>query len=85
MSRIIQDSKLTKKSVYESALKQIQDGNELPLYYSVIEFGFRDNYGIPLPPSQIRKYWDKEEVHKTIKHIRIGSGLCKNCKHDSVP
>lgn len=69
MSRIIQDSKLTKKSVYESALKQIQDGNELPLYYSVIEFGFFDNYGLKLPPSHTRKYWDKTEVQKTNHHI----------------
>ena len=66
MSKILNDSRLIKQSI----VNQIEDGINYPLLYSVIEFGFRDNYGIPLPPSQIRKYWDKEEVHKTIKHIR---------------
>ena len=70
MSSIIKDSWLTKQSVYESVVKQIKDGTKLPLYYSVIEFGFYDNYGLKLPPKQIRKYWDKTEVRKTNKLLR---------------
>ena len=66
MSKILNESKLVKQSI----LKQIEDGINYPLLYSVIEFGFRDNYGIPLPPSQIRKYWDKSEVKKTNRLIR---------------
>ena len=66
MSKILNESKLVKQSI----LKQIEDGINYPLLYSVIEFGFKDNYGIPLPPSQIRKYWDKSEVKKTNRLIR---------------
>tara|TARA_Y100001938_G_scaffold101887_1_gene139220 strand:- start:558 stop:1205 length:648 start_codon:yes stop_codon:yes gene_type:complete len=66
MSKILNDSRLIKQSIFN----QIENGINYPLLYSVIEFGFRDNYGIPLPPSQIRKYWDKTEVHKTNKLIR---------------
>ena len=66
MSKILNESKLIKQSI----LNQIEDGIKLPSYYSVIEFGFYDNYGLRLPQNQIRKYWDKTEVHRTIRLLR---------------
>jgi hypothetical protein len=57
----------TIKTIKETILKQIQEGIDYPYLYSVITFGFYDNYGIKLPISEIRKYWDKTEVDKTCK------------------
>jgi hypothetical protein len=59
----------TIKVIKETILKQIQEGIDYPYLYSVITFGFYDNYGIKLPISEIRKYWDKTEVDKTCKLI----------------
>jgi hypothetical protein len=59
----------TIKTIKETILKQIQEGIDYPYLYSVITFGFYDNYGIKLPISEIRKYWDKTEVDKTCKLI----------------
>jgi hypothetical protein len=57
----------TIKTIKETILKQIQEGIDYPYLYSVITFGFYDNYGIKLPIGEIRKYWDKTEVDKTCK------------------
>jgi hypothetical protein len=59
----------TTKKIKETILNQIQEGIDYPYLYSVITFGFYDNYGIKLPISEIRKYWDKTEVKKTCKLI----------------
>lgn len=59
----------TSKKIKETIFNQIQEGNDYPYLYSVIQFGYYDNYGIRLPPSEIRKYYDKNEVHKTCKLI----------------
>ena len=59
----------TTKKIKEAIFNQIQEGIDYPYLYSVITFGFYDNYGIKLPISEIRKYWDKTEVKKTCKLI----------------
>ena len=66
MTRIKDKSKIIKETI----LKQISEHGEYPYLYSVIEFGFYDNYGLPLPPSHTRKYWDRYEVEKTCVLIR---------------
>ena len=68
------------KVITETIKKQILEGMEYysNFYYSVCSFGFYDNYGNKLPPSTIRKYWDKYEVEKTCILIRniIKEHLC---------
>jgi hypothetical protein len=59
----------TIKLIKETILGQIQEGTDYPYLYSVITFGFYDNYGIKLPISETSKYWDKTEVDKTCKLI----------------
>ena len=68
--------KYTTGVIKESLLNQINLDTRHPYLYSVIEFGFRDDYGFLLPPSQIRKYWDKSEVEKTCRLIR---NMLKEC------
>jgi hypothetical protein len=59
----------TIRKIKETILNQIQEGNDYPYYYSVIQFGFYGNDGIKLPINEIRKFYDKYEVHKTCKLI----------------
>ena len=49
---------------------QILELNEYPFYYSVIQFGFFDNYGSRLGQDQIAKYYRQEEVSNTCRFIR---------------
>jgi len=63
------DSKETIKVIKDSILSQVYESNEYPYFYSVLQFGFYDNQGIRLPISEIRKFWDKNEVDKTCKLI----------------
>ncbi len=63
-------SRYTTEVIKQSLLNQIQVDTRHPYLYSVIEFGFYDDEGFLLPPSQIRKYWDKSEVEKTCRLIR---------------
>jgi hypothetical protein len=62
-------SKDTIETIKRTIFNQIQEGIDYPYLYSVITFGFYDNQGYKLPPSEIRKYWDKEEVKKTCRLI----------------
>ena len=62
-------SKDTIETIKRTIFNQIQEGIDYPYLYSVITFGFYDNQGYKLPPSEIRKYWDKEEVNKTCRLI----------------
>lgn len=59
----------TIKTIKETIYNQIQEGNDYPYLYSVISFGMYDNEGIRLPISEIRKFWDKNEVKKTCRLI----------------
>lgn len=56
-------------AIKHSIFNLIQGGNDYPYIYSVVQFGFYDNQGYRLPYSEIRKYWDKEEVETTCKRI----------------
>ena len=71
MSCIRNKSKISKreevKTIIDAIKKQVMDYQEYPYLYSVCSFGFYDNNGIKLPPSTIRKYWDKTEVIKTCR------------------
>lgn len=62
-------SKDTIETIKRTIFNQIQEGIDYPYLYSVITFGFYDNQGYKLPPSEIRKYWDKDEVKKTCRLI----------------
>jgi len=66
----IKENYNTIEKIKETILKQIEEGKDYPYLYSVITFGFYDNYGIKLPYSETRKYWDKGEVSKTTRLIR---------------
>ena len=68
--------KYTTGVIKESLLNQIKVDTGYPYFYSVIEFGFYDDEGFLLPPSLIRKYWDKSEVNKTCRLIR---NMLKEC------
>jgi len=57
----------TSNRIIDAILNQIQEGNDYPYLYSVIQFGFFNNDGNRLTPIEIRKYWDKSEVDKTCK------------------
>jgi len=57
------------ETIKKAVLNQIQEGIDYPYLYSVITFGFYDNHGYKLPPSEISKYWNKQEVEKTCKLI----------------
>ena len=77
MSNFISKSSNLKKQdsikiITDTIKNQILNDNThlLPFYYSVCSFGFYDNYGNKLPPSTIRKYWDRGEVDKTCILIR---------------
>jgi hypothetical protein len=52
-------------AIKNSIFNLIQGGTDYPYIYSVIQFGFYDNQGYKLPYSEIKKYWDKQEVEKT--------------------
>jgi len=69
MEQVYLNNTNTIKTIKEAILNQIQESNDYPYLYSVIQFGFYDNEGIKLPPSEIRKYWDKTEVNTTCKLI----------------
>ena len=62
--------------IKESLVHKIKVDTRYPCFYSVIEFGFYDDEGFLLPPSQISKYWDKTVVHKTCRLIR---NMIKEC------
>lgn len=59
-----------RKIITDKVKEQILEYNEYPFLYSVCSFGFYDNYGIKLPTSITRKYWDPYEVEKTATLIR---------------
>lgn len=69
-------NRIKKQEGIEIITRTIQDrllecmNNYSYLYYSVLTFGFYDDYGNRLPPSTTRKYWDKSEVEKTCILIR---------------
>jgi len=65
MTKIKNESEIIKEQIKY----QIKYNSKYPMIYSVIQFGFYDNSGFLLPPSQIRKYWDKEQVKTTCKLI----------------
>ena len=65
MTKIKNESKIIKEQIKY----QIKYNSKYPMIYSVIQFGFYDSSGFLLPPSEIRKYWDKEEVKRTCKLI----------------
>jgi hypothetical protein len=56
--------------VKERLVEQITEMDEYPFYYSVIQFGFYDDYGMRLPYETIEKYYDKTEVSRTCRLIR---------------
>lgn len=57
------------KLIKDALYNQIQECDEYPFIYSVIQFGFYDNQGYKLPYEIISKYWNKLEVEKTCKLI----------------
>ena len=56
--------------VINALVKQVSEGEDYPYVYSVVYFGFYDNNHIKLPPSLIRKFWDKYECERTAIIIR---------------
>jgi hypothetical protein len=56
--------------VINTLVKQVSEGEDYPYVYSVVYFGFYDNNHIKLPPSLIRKFWDKYECERTAIIIR---------------
>ena len=52
----------SKDTITNTLVNQVMEGSDYPYYYSVITFGYFDNLGVKLPPSIIRKFWDKEET-----------------------
>ena len=56
--------------IKEAIVKDIMDGDMYPYTYTVLQFGFFDDYGNRLPSSITNKYWDKNEVKKTCRHIK---------------
>ena len=69
MHSSISTNKDTIKKIKEAIFNQVQEGNDYPYFYSVMQFGFYDNNGYKLAPNQIRKFYDKHEVNKTCKLI----------------
>ena len=57
------------RSIKEALYNQIQEGNDYPFIFSVCVFGFYANNGYKLPPSEIAKFYDKNEVDKTCRLI----------------
>jgi len=49
---------------------QIMEMDEYPFFYVVVQFGFYDNYGQPLPKDVIDQYSDKTEVSRTCRLIK---------------
>ena len=56
--------------VKDKLVEQLSELQEFPFYYVVVQFGFYDNTGIKLPQTEVRKFYDKEQVSKTCKLIR---------------
>ena len=56
--------------VINALVKQVSEGEDYPNVYSVVYFGFYDNNHIKLPPSLIRKFWDKYECERTAVIVR---------------
>ena len=56
--------------VKDTLIEQLSELQEYPYYYVVVQFGFYDNTGIKLPQTEVRKFYDKEQVSKTCKLIR---------------
>lgn len=69
MNSSIPINKNTIDKIKETILNQVQEGNDYPYFYSVMQFGFYDNEGYKLPPREIRKFYDKTEVVKTCRLI----------------
>ena len=61
MSEIKYEIPIIKDSIHTFIKNKIGSNS----IFSTIEFGFYDDEGYKLPPSIIRKYWDKTEVRKT--------------------
>ena len=59
----------SKDTITNTLVNQVMEGSDYPYYYSVITFGYFDNLGVKLPPSIIRKFWDKEETIKTARRL----------------
>ncbi len=66
MSNIKQDTQIIKDTI----IKRIRYKAEYPYIFTTLQFGFYDNYGYLLPPTTIRKYWDKTEVEKTNRLVK---------------
>jgi hypothetical protein len=64
------DTPSTINKIKKAIVSQVSDCVTYPLLYSVITFSTYDNYGCKLPISQVRKYWDKQEVEKTCILLR---------------
>jgi hypothetical protein len=64
------DTPSTINKIKKAIVSQVSDYVTYPLLYSVITFSTYDNYGCKLPISQVRKYWDKQEVEKTCILLR---------------
>ena len=56
--------------VKDKLVEQLSELQEFPFYYVVVQFGFYDNTGMKLPQTEVRKFYDKEQVSKTCKLIR---------------
>ena len=63
-------NKVKSRTINDSIFNQVIECNEIPYLYSVIQFGFYDDYGFKLPLREIRKFWDKDEVNKTAVLLR---------------
>ena len=64
------DTPTTINKVKQSIVNQVSEYIKYPVFYSVITFSTYDDYGCRLPISQVRKYWDKQEVEKTCILLR---------------
>ena len=56
-------------TIINALVKQVSEGVDYPYVYSVVFFAFYANNHIKLPPSLIRKFWDKKECERTAKII----------------
>ena len=66
MSKINQDTQIIKDTI----VKRITNKAQYPYIFTTLQFGFYDNYGYLLPPTTIRRYWDKTEVEKTNRLVK---------------
>lgn len=60
--------KIIKQKIFEKI--GYSGNNTCPFYFITLQYGFYDNNGDLIDIKQIRKYWDKTEVEKTIRLVR---------------